>query len=60
MFILQHLLASGSGSNFHSCYLLDYRCICSSIYWLLVVAVVLIAVIYEVIGVYVAASTGFW
>ena len=59
MFMLQHLLASGSRSSVDSCYLLDYRCLCCSICWLLVVAVVFIAVIYEIVDVYVAASTGF-
>ena len=44
MFMLQHLLASGSRSSVDSCYLLDYRCLCCSIYWLLVVAAVLRAV----------------
>ena len=60
MFMLQHLLASDSRSSVHNCYLTDYRCLCCRIYWLLVVAVVLIAVIYEIIDVYAAASTGFW
>ena len=59
MFMLQKLLASGSRSTVHSCYLCDYLCLCCSIYWLLVVAVVLIAVINEITDVYVAASTGF-
>ena len=60
MFMLQHLMASGSRSCVDSCYLLDNRCLCCSIYWLLVVAAVFIAVIYEIIDVYVAASAGFW
>ena len=60
MFMLQHLLATGSRSSVHSCYLCDYQCLCCSIYWVLVVAVVFIAFIYEIIDVYVAASTGFW
>ena len=54
MYMFQHLLASGSLSCVDSCYLRDYRCLCCSIYWLLVVAVVLIAVIYEIIDVYVS------
>ena len=60
MFVLQHLLASGSLSCVDSCYLRDYRCLFCSIYWLLVVTVMFIAVIYEIIDVYVPASTGFW